>query len=137
MLDAPITMKAPVESVAMPPIRFTLPVELEAHEPAEFRGRRRDAVRLMVLPRAAGQAVHTQFDELGEYLLPGDLLVVNDSRTLPGLLHAHDETGAPVEVRLAHRRADDLWDVLLLEGRTHIGRAGMALDFGSDLHARV
>lgn len=119
------------------PVQFVLPPELEAREPAEFRGLRRDAVRLMVLPRTNGKAIHTRFDALGDYLHAGDLLVVNDSRTLPALLRAHDEQMDEVEVRLAHRRADDLWDVLLLSGRTHIGRVGMRLDFGQGLHAQI
>lgn len=119
------------------PVQFVLPPELEAREPAEFRGMRRDAVRLMVLGRESGEAIHTRFDALGDYLHSGDLLVVNDSRTLPGLLRAHDENQKEVEVRLAHRRADDLWDVLLLNGRTHIGRVGMRLDFGEGLKAQI
>lgn len=120
-----------------PPVQFVLPRELEAHEPAELRGMRRDQVRLMVLPRLNGVPVHTRFDALGNFLRAGDLLVVNASRTLPALLRAHDENGAPVEVRLAHRRAEDLWDVLLLNSKQHIGRAGMRLVFGEGLTARV
>ena len=121
-----------------PAIEFELPPELEAHEPPELRGLRRDQVRLLVLPRKADQpVVHTQFSEIGNYLRSGDLLVVNNSRTLPALLHAHDETGAPVEVRLAQRRTEDLWDALILNGRTHIGRGGMRLNFGQNLTARV
>ena len=122
--------------VAAPAIRFTLPPELEAHEPPEFRGLRRDGVRLLVLPRESGPVVHTRFDALGDYLRPGDLLVVNNSRTLPALLRARDERGRPVEVRLALRRAQDTWDALLLEGRMHVGRPGMQLEF-SGLHALV
>lgn len=118
-------------------VQFTLPPELEAHAPPELRGLRRDAVRLMVLPRSEGEPVHTSFDELGRFLRAGDLLVVNDSRTLPGLLRAQDEHGGAVEVRLAHRRSDDVWDVLLLNGRRHIGRAGMRLEFGNGLRACV
>jgi S-adenosylmethionine:tRNA ribosyltransferase-isomerase len=118
-------------------VRFVLPPELEARTPPEFRGLRRDQVRLMVLPRFEGAPIHTRFDSLGEFLRAGDLLVINNSRTLPALLQAHDEGGHAVEVRLAHRRAEDLWDVLLLEGRTHVGRAGMQLDFGPGLTARV
>lgn len=132
-LEPTFSLPKPVAS----PVQFVLPPELEAHEPAEFRGLRRDAVRLMVLPRHSGEPIHTRFDALGDYLNAGDLLVVNDSRTLPGLLRAHDETGSEVEVRLAHRRADDLWDVLLLNGRTHIGQAGMRLDFGHELRAQI
>ncbi len=119
------------------PMQFILPPELEAREPAELRGLRRDAVRLMVLGREKGEAIHTRFAALGEFLRAGDLLVVNDSRTLPALLRARDENGDAVEVRLAHRRADDLWDVLLLNGRAHVGRVGMRLDFGNELRAQI
>ena len=120
-----------------PVIQFELPPELEAHQPPELRGLRRDQVRLLVLPRFEGDSIHTQFDAIGDYLLPNDLLVVNNSRTLPAMLQAQDENGDEVEVRLAQRRADNLWDALLLHGRTHIGRSGMRLNFGQDLTARV
>jgi len=119
------------------PVRFNLPPELEAHQPAELRGVGRDQVRLLVLPRFQGPFVHTQFDALRDFLHKGDLLVVNTSRTLPALLRAHDEEGKPVEVRLAHRRSDEMWDALLLDGRVHVGREGMRLDFGQGLTAYV
>ena len=120
-----------------PVIEFELPAELEAHLPPELRGLRRDQVRLLVLPRFNGDAVDTQFDTLGDFLSAGDLLVVNNSRTLPALLLAHDENGAELEVRLAAHRADNLWEALLLRGHTHAGRADMRLAFGQDLSARV
>ena len=63
--------------------------------------------------------------------------MVNNSRTLPALLQAIDEAGLPVEVRLASRRAEDIWDVLLLDGRQHIGQAGMRLSFGEGLTALI
>ncbi len=120
-----------------PVVRFTLPPESEAHEPAEFRGLRRDQVRLLVLPRFEGAVIHARFSALGDFLRAGDLLVANNSRTLPGLLRANDQRGESVEVRLAQRRSDRSWDALLLNGRAHIGRRGMLLDFGQDLLARV
>jgi S-adenosylmethionine:tRNA ribosyltransferase-isomerase len=121
----------------METIQFELPPDLEAHGPPEHRGLRRDHVRLMVLPRFRGPAVHARFDALGDFLRPGDLLVVNDSRTLPALLRGRDESGAQVEVRLANRRAEDTWDALLLDGRRHVGRAGMQLDFGEGFSGQV
>ncbi|MBI5567107.1 MAG: S-adenosylmethionine:tRNA ribosyltransferase-isomerase [Chloroflexi bacterium] len=120
-----------------PVLNFRLPPELEAHEPPEHRGLRRDQVRLLVLPRFNGEFSHTRFDALSDYLREGDLLVANTSRTLPGLLRATDERGEAIEVRLAHRRTSARWDVLLLEGRTHVGRAGMRLDFGQGLSAHI
>jgi S-adenosylmethionine:tRNA ribosyltransferase-isomerase len=118
-------------------IEFVLPPELEARQPAELRGLRRDQVRLMVLPRFEGAPIHTRFDLLPEFLRPCDLLVVNNSRTLPALLQASDEQGRPVEVRLANRRAEDIWDVLLLDGRIHIGHDNMRLSFGDGLSALI
>ncbi len=126
-----------VLNAVQPVLHFSLPPELEAHEPPEHRGLRRDQVRLLVLPRFAGEFVHTRFDALGEFLRAGDLLVLNNSRTLPGLLNARDEDGHAIEVRLAHRRTADRWDVLLLNGRTHIGRAGMRLNFDQGLSALI
>ena len=118
-------------------IRFKLPPELEAHAPPEYRGIRRDQVRLLVLPRFAGPTLHTRFDAIGDYLRSDDLLVVNNSRTLPAMLVAYDERGRVLEVRLAHRRAEDLWDGLVLEGREHRGEEGLQLTFGEGLTARL
>ena len=121
----------------MEPIQFVLPPALEAHQPPEQRGLRRDHVRLLVLPRLAGPAIHTRFDALGDFLHPGDLLVVNTSRTLPALLKAHDDQGLPVEVRLSHRKAENTWSALLLDGRKQVGQAGLKLDFGEGFSAEV
>jgi S-adenosylmethionine:tRNA ribosyltransferase-isomerase len=84
-------------------VRFRLPPELEATAPPEARGLRRDHVRLLVVDRADGSVSHHRFHELPRLLEPGDLLVVNDSRTLPASLLGHTAAGVPVEVRLAAR----------------------------------
>lgn len=64
----------------------TAPVE--AHEPPEVRGADRADVAMMVTERGAGSLVHARFRELGRFLAPGDLLVVNVSATLPAALPA-------------------------------------------------
>ncbi|HEX8004932.1 MAG TPA: S-adenosylmethionine:tRNA ribosyltransferase-isomerase, partial [Trebonia sp.] len=64
-------------------IDFALPPILEAHEPPEARGLARDAVRLMVSRRDTGEITHHKFTDLPSILAPGDLLVVNNSGTLP------------------------------------------------------
>src|SRR5829696_5064203 len=84
-------------------VRFRLPPELEAATPPEARGLRRDHVRLLLVDRASGAAGHHRFHELPRLLEPGDLLVVNDSRTLPASLLGRTARGEPVEVRLAAR----------------------------------
>ena len=64
-------------------LEFTLPPEREAHEPPEARGIPRDGVALMVSRGVAGEISHHAFTDLPALLLPGDLLVVNTSATLP------------------------------------------------------
>src|SRR5260370_6143048 len=90
---------------------FTLPPELEAHEPPEARGLRRDEVRLVVTYRATGRIIHRRFTDLPHVLRPGDLLVVNDSATLPAALTAHRAGGAAVALHLSTGLTASLWIV--------------------------
>lgn len=77
------------------------PEGLPAREPPEARGLRRDHVRLFVLDRFTGETQHSRFDQLGKFLHTGDILVLNDSRTLPVALSALLPNGERVLVRLA------------------------------------
>jgi S-adenosylmethionine:tRNA ribosyltransferase-isomerase len=96
-------------------VRFRLPPELEAAAPPEARGLRRDHVRLLLVDRATGAVAHHRFHELPRLLEPGDLLVVNDSRTLPASLLGRTSGGVPLEVRLAAREGgDERWAALVL-----------------------
>src|SRR5207237_4154941 len=63
---------------------FELPESLIAQHPPEKRG----GSRLLVLHRDGG-IEHTMFSELGRYLVPGDLLVVINSRVLSARLLGH------------------------------------------------
>ena len=63
-----------------------LPQHLEASEPPEARGLRRDEVRLLVSDIARDSIEHARFLDLPRWLAPGDLLVVNTSATLPSAL---------------------------------------------------
>ena len=58
---------------------YDLPKELIAQEPADPR----DSARLMVLSQKDDSIQHRIFRDLPEYLEPGDLLVVNNSKVLP------------------------------------------------------
>src|SRR6201996_2622243 len=69
-------------------IEFTLPAELEAHDPPEARGTPRDGVRMLASRGVTGQISHHRFTELPELLRPGDLIVVNTSGTLPAAVTA-------------------------------------------------
>jgi S-adenosylmethionine:tRNA ribosyltransferase-isomerase len=92
---------------------FDLPADLEAREPAEARGRRRDDVRLLVARRGTGEVTHHRFPELPGLLAPGDLLVVNNSATLPAALDARPDPGPPLVVHVSTERADGTWLVEL------------------------
>lgn len=82
-------------------MEFALPAELEAHAPPEARGLPRDGVRMLVSRAASGTITHHRFTDLPRLLLPGDLLVVNTSRTLPAAVPAsprlavHFSSGLP------------------------------------------
>jgi len=55
----------------------------------------------MVASRGDGSIVHSRFDDLAEFLSPGDLLVVNTSATFPAALPAEREDGTELELRLS------------------------------------
>lgn len=80
-------------------VQFTLPEELSATEPPEARGLRRDAVRLLVATPA--EVHHARFRELGDFLAPGDLLVVNNSATLAAAVDGAWADGSPVCVHFS------------------------------------
>ena len=84
---------------------FSLPASLEAHEPPEARGLPRDGVRMLVSRRASGEISHHGFAELPGLLLPGDLLVVNTTATLP----AHVRVSAELAVHFSGPRPDGSW----------------------------
>lgn len=124
------------------PFTFTLPQELAAKEPAERRGIGRDGVRLIVIDRTQNNKVtHTKFDRLNDFLLPGDLLVFNSSRTLPASLKGCEANGTCLEVRLAHKLPDNSWLALLLCQQGEPFSCGlrnqMELNFGLGLTAKV
>ncbi len=88
---------------------YDLPEAFIAQTPVEPR----DSSRLMVLDRAAGTLAHRQFRDLGEYLHPGDLLVVNQTRVIPARLKAWKPTGGKAEILLLRRESDTVWECLV------------------------
>lgn len=100
-------MTAPVQ-------QFTVPEELEAHEPPEARGLTRDGVRL--LAGTADGIGHHRFTDLPALLRPGDVLVVNTSATLPASVPTRDG----LAVHFSTTRPDGTW---LVELRRTTGKA--------------
>ena len=113
---------------------YTLPPDLIAQAPAEPR----DSARLLVLPRDGGPTSHTIFHELGRYLAPGDLLVLNRTRVLPARLVGKraDGAGGRAELLLLRRTDDGSWEALIRPARRL--RPGTPLTFGDGrMHGTV
>ena len=91
-----------------PFLEYDLPRHLIAQTPAEPR----DASRLLVVDRGRQRLQDHYFSELPELLLPGDLLVVNDSRVLPARLQARRSSGGSVELLLLEDYNDGTWEAL-------------------------
>jgi S-adenosylmethionine:tRNA ribosyltransferase-isomerase len=110
-------------------LSFERPTDLFASQPPEMRGQSRDDVRLMVT-WPDGDNSHHQFTELPTLLKPGDLLVVNESATLPASLPAASRLGS-IRLNLSTRFSDDLW---IAEPRWSPSRPGpLPLDEGDTL----
>ncbi|MDJ0841288.1 MAG: tRNA preQ1(34) S-adenosylmethionine ribosyltransferase-isomerase QueA [Acidobacteriota bacterium] len=80
---------------------FDLPVDRIAQHPAD----RRDASRLMV---ALGDEPpkHHHFAEIGQYLRPGDVLVLNQTRVMKARCFAVKETGTRIETFILSIQVD-------------------------------
>ncbi len=92
---------------------YNLPPELIAQEPLKER----DASRLLVMDRRTGATAHDVFRNLGAYLRPGDLLVMNDSRVRPARVWAVKPTGGRLELLILRPTADGEWETLVKPGR--------------------
>jgi len=97
---------------------FVLPPALEAAEPPEARGVPRDGVRMLVSRRRTGEITHHAFADLPGLLLPGDLLVVNTSGTLPAAV----STGNGLRVHFSTPLPDGSWLAELREVTGHATR---------------
>jgi S-adenosylmethionine:tRNA ribosyltransferase-isomerase len=105
--------QAEVKGVDAHSLDFHLPSALEAGEPPEERGLRRDQVRLMVSFRSNRQIIHTNFRQIVDFLLPGDALVINTSGTLNAALLATRTDQTELEFHLSTHLPGDLWSVEL------------------------
>ena len=97
-------------TLATPHTRFHRPPDSDATEPPEARGVARDAVKLLVA--RSGGVSHARFADLGDYLRPGDLVVVNTSATLPAAVDGR-RGGRAIAVHFSTARAEKLWVVEL------------------------
>lgn len=104
---------------------YELPENLIAQTPIEPR----NASRLMILHKKTGELEHRIFKNLGEYLRPGDCLVLNDTRVIPARIYGVKEgTGAVVEFLLVSQKENDVWECLCKPGKR--AKIGTKFSFG-------
>jgi S-adenosylmethionine:tRNA ribosyltransferase-isomerase len=85
---------------------FVLPPGLIAQEPLPDR----TASRMLVMDRRSGALEHRFFRDLPEFLRPGDLLVLNDTRVIPARLHGRRAgSGGKVELLLLEEESPAIW----------------------------
>lgn len=107
---------------------FDLPQELIAQDPME----KRDECRLLVMDKETGKVEHHVFNEVINYLEPGDCLVLNNTKVIPArLLGVKEETGAAVEILLLKRKEADVWETLVKPGKKL--RIGAKVSFGDGI----
>ena len=111
---------------------FVLPAEREAHDPPVARGLARDSVRLLVSRRASGEVRHHAFTDLPGLLLPGDLLVVNTTGTLPAQVRA----AGGLAVHFSTARPDGSWLVELRQVKDKISMPNGRGHPGQDISDR-
>ena len=108
---------------------YDLPQELIAQHPAE----KRDNSSLMVIHRETGEIEHKKFFNIIDYLNPGDVLVVNDSKVIPARLYGHSEgkEDAKIELLLLKSCGLDTWETLVKPGKR--AKIGSRLVFGDGI----
>ena len=77
---------------------YHLPIEQIANKPLP----RRDYSKLMYLDTASSNLRNSTFSDIIDFVQKGDLLVLNDTKVIPGRISLKKETGGAVEI-LFHR----------------------------------
>jgi len=114
---------------------YDLPEELIAQDPSE----KRDCSRLFVIDRKNEKYEHKHFYDIKDYLKPGDILVINNSKVIPARLLGNrlkkdaagnytDIPGSAIELLLLERKSEDTWEALSRPG--HKTPVGTRLTFG-------
>jgi S-adenosylmethionine:tRNA ribosyltransferase-isomerase len=94
-------------------LQFSLPSELIAQQPSLIRS---DA-RLLVVDRRSDGLIDSRFDKIGDFLRPGDCLVLNDTKVLPARFFARRGSGARLEGLFLAESMPGTWEVMLKSAR--------------------
>lgn len=111
---------------------FKIPSDLIAQEPKE----KRDESRLMVVDKSSGSISHHLFKDLPNFLMAGDLLVINNTKVIPARLYGKRKTGGKVEVLLLEGHMESTSRRCLLKSRKKLLK-GEDIFFDEVNYARV
>ncbi len=104
---------------------------------AAYPSRERQKSRLLIVERKTGRIIHSVFSELRNFLDPGDLLVLNDTKVFPARLKGTKESGGKVEIllleRFPHRRS--FWIAMIDAAKRP--QVGSQIHFGEGVLAYV
>jgi S-adenosylmethionine:tRNA ribosyltransferase-isomerase len=100
---------------------YDLPPERIAQTPMEPR----DSSRLLVLDRKQNKLEDAIFRNIDNFLKPGDLLVINQTRVIPARINAHKPSGGKVELLLLKRLSEDTWEVLVGGKKMKVGSTAL------------
>jgi len=80
---------------------------------AQYPLAERDSSCLMVIHRKHGEMEHRIFRDAVEYLYPGDVLILNDTRVIPARLYGRKSSRGKVEVLLLKELYPNKWEAIV------------------------
>jgi len=110
-------------------LEYPVESQIIAQEPCRVR----DQSRLMILHRESARIEHGTFRQIGDFMEPGSLLVLNDSKVFPARIRGRKASGGKIELILLRNRSLHGWEALM-KGKF---RAGSRLIFKEGLSARL
>ena len=111
---------------------YDLPHELIAQTPLENRQKS----KMMVLDRSKSEVEHKIFEDIVDYINPGDTLVLNDTRVIPARLFGH-RVGKEekIEILLLKQQENDRWQTLVKPGKKC--KIGDVIEFSDKLSLEI
>lgn len=94
-------------------LNYYLPPELIAQQPTDIRS----SSRLLVLNRSGSELIDSQFSGIGDFLSPGDCLVLNDTKVLQARFFARRSSGGKLEGLFLAESEPGTWEVMLKGAR--------------------
>ena len=109
---------------------YYLPEELIAQTPIKDR----DKSRLLVMDRKTGELEHKNFYDIIDYLNPGDVLVLNNTKVMPARIIGHKvDTDAVIEVLMLKDLGNDIYECLSKPAKRV--KVGSIIKFSDELSA--